>query len=151
QTAAFSGFPNAFFSVSADRGEKHAFPVDAAVPAPGARYAPAAGFLLDVRADRFDLFWRASSSAEAQSIGTATNADLSARIAAAWKEHGEHRDAADKLVDQLLLYVANDVEYARIVFTLDAIAATTRKIIFDGSERVAPALNVTFRLPEEHD
>jgi biopolymer transport protein ExbD len=104
-------------------------------------------------ATKFTLTWKdngkvvRSSEVPRQSRATVDNGhrtlrfpELSERVAAEWRELGQHRDATDKALDKVVVHTPNDAPYTEVVAMIDAVSAPQRPL---GSQKVS-ALTVTF-------
>jgi len=104
-------------------------------------------------ATKFTLTWKDSGkvvrTSEVPRTSRATNdkgvkslqfPELSARVAAEWKELGMHKDASDKALDKVVVHTPNDAPYTEVVAVIDAVSAPQRPL---GKEKVS-ALQVTF-------
>lgn len=71
--------------------------------------------------------------------------ELSEKIGKEWEQHGQHKDASDKKLDQAIMHTDNRAPFKEIVAVLDALYATHRDYKFpDGSTEQVPVFNMTF-------
>lgn len=151
QTAAFAGYPNGQLAVRGVDKTVKRLNVDAIVPLPppaGREIASGARLLVGIRPSKVSVAWRNEGSAPAGAeLGSV--AELGERVARDWTARGVHRDGNDKAFDQAIVYVANEIDYAGIVATVDALYATKRDFAFEGRTERVPALNVSLAMPEE--
>jgi hypothetical protein len=146
QTCAFAGFPNGRFVVPDTPGR--VLDIDAHVPGPGREPEVLEDDVVlhvVLAARGAKLVWR-RGGLDVSSEEVSSSSALAGRVAATWKTTGGHRDASDAKLDQAVLYADTDVDYARIVEALIAIAGATRELRLGGSVERVPALNVTFAI-----
>jgi biopolymer transport protein ExbD len=62
-----------------------------------------------------------------------------------WQRSGEHREAADRRVDQAVLHSDNRTPFRELIAVLDAISATRRELVLeDGRRTEVSAFSTTF-------
>lgn len=148
QTAAFAGYPYARFVVRRQDGRALAWlGVDAFVPGPPAESEPKpdAHLVVGTNAGGYETIWWKDGAKVAETL-TSNVEGLRADVEKGWRAHAEHRNREDGHFDQAVMFVPNDIDYARIVAMVDAIAATERDLVVGRRVIDAPALNVSLAM-----
>ena len=71
--------------------------------------------------------------------------DLAKKLEAEWNQHGGHKDASDRKLDQCILHSDNKAPFKEIIGVLDALYASKREMRFpDGTAKKVPVFNMTF-------
>jgi hypothetical protein len=150
QTAAFAGYPNAEFAVRTTAGKVARFDVDAIVPSPTASSTAPEGdrLLVAVRISTYELVWRKNGTV-VSTIDVASATDLPDAVRKEFTTYSAHQTSADPVIDQAVLFVSDDVDYAGLVAVIDAIDGTTRDFAAGDKSEPRPALNVTLGIAKD--
>ena len=70
--------------------------------------------------------------------------DLAKKIEEEWKQQRGHFDAADKKLDQCMLYSDNRTPFRELVAVIDALYAPKRDMKLGDEVKKVPAFNMTF-------
>ena len=143
QTAAFAGYPNAQFAVRMNGGAMARLNVDAMLP--GTADAPAREnadeLHLVVGSSKYRLVWR-RRGVVTSTVDVPVGGNLAESIRAVWTANSIHQGRSDKILDDAILLLGDDVDYAGIIKAADAIYATTRVLDVGGLIGPTSAFNV---------
>jgi biopolymer transport protein ExbD len=70
--------------------------------------------------------------------------ELAKKIEEEWKANGNHKDKADKKLDQAILHTDNRTPFKEIIGVLDAIYSPKREIMLPDGAKSLPVFNMTF-------
>ena len=130
---------------------------DAQVPGPPGPHSETSRALhVSVSADAFRLTWRYGSAVESQmdvpragagQAGATRFPELATRVTSEWEARGEHRDVADRKLDQVIVHCDDRTPYQDLVGVIDAVSQAKRE--FPGSNgKKYPAMNVELAMNE---
>ena len=130
---------------------------NAQIPGPGGGTetpTPAKDLHLYSKPDSFVLTWKQGStvisetSIPRQSFGggdTPHYPDLAKKITEEWKQHGAHRDVADRAVDRAVYHSDNREPFREVVAVMDAIYNAKREMVLaNGQRQKVPVFNMAF-------
>jgi len=155
QTAAFAGFPNAAFAVRGKDGAVGRLDVDAVLPLPLAKPVPSGSRLVvTVTQAKLTLVWHKGGDVVATTeVGSTRDPTLFDRLAGRvekeWPLYATHRESGDQALDQAVLYVPDDLDYADLVAIIDAIEGVRRELDLGGLRGRVAALNVSLSVAKE--
>jgi biopolymer transport protein ExbD len=112
---------------------------------------------LTIGADEFKLAWKQGNTVVAESSvpkpeaaagdGLIRYPDLASKIETEWGQHGNHKEASDKKIDQAILYSDNRAPFKEIVAVLDALYQAKREMVLpSGKTQKVPVFNMTFSI-----
>jgi hypothetical protein len=155
QTAAFAGFPNAGFAVRGTSGAVGRLDVDAIVPAPPpAPPPPSSRLIVSVAHGKLTLVWHKEGAVVA-TTDVASIADpklfdlLAGRLEKEWPRYATHTGSTDQAIDQAILDVPDDFDYAHLIAIVDTIQGVRRELDLGGLVGKVSALNVSLSVAKE--
>ena len=120
---------------------------------PGPLVEPPPELHVHVKDHSFELRWKqggtvlSTASVERRAVLSGDQVRypaLTERLAAEWKQRGQHHAPSDHKTDAAVLYTGNTTEFGELVAVLDALRAPIRSVSAAGGLVQMPAFHVSF-------